>query len=31
MKNFLHIKDIPLKELRKIISDAKKREKNSAL
>ncbi len=27
MKNFLHIKDIPLKELRKIISDAKIRKK----
>ena len=25
MKNFLHIKDIPVKDLKKIISDAKKR------
>ena len=25
MKNFLHIKDIPTKDLKKIISDAKKR------
>ena len=31
MKNFLHIKDIPVKDLKKIISDAKKekqKEKN---
>ena len=31
MKNFLHIRDIPLKDLKKIISDAKKenqKEKN---
>ena len=25
MKNFLHIRDIPLKDLKKIISDAKNR------
>ena len=25
MKNFLHIRDIPLKDLKKIISDAKSR------